>query len=85
VLVEYDAWEDPIIGLVTCRGPDDAGIELLPHAREAVEDFVYDSLPDGWRIDGGFFGSVEFDIAAGAVRFRHAKRVVEVFESEWEG
>lgn len=85
LLVEYDAWEDPLIEPITCRGPDDAVIELPPHAREAVEDFVYESLPDGWEFDGCFFGSVEFDIAAGTVRFRHAKRVVEVFKSEWEG
>lgn len=85
LVVEYDGSDDSgAIEEIICRGPGDAVIELPPEAVAAVEDFVYASLPDGWEIDGGGFGSVEFDIAGSKVHYAHAQRCVDVFESEWE-
>lgn len=85
VYVEYDGMaDDGAIAEISCRGPGEAVIELPPHVREAVEDFVYESLPCGWETDGGGWGLVEFDIADGTVLFRHTQRFVESYDSEWE-
>ncbi len=85
LLVEYDGADDSgaIEGII-CFGRGDAVIELPPEVVAAVEDFVYAFLPDGWEVDGGGFGSVDFDIAGSKVHYAHAQRFVDVFESEWE-
>lgn len=81
--VEYDGSGDSgAIEEIICDGPDDAIIELPANVREAVEDYVYDTLPDGWEIDAGGYDSAQFDIAAGTVRYFHAQRVI--FDTEWE-
>lgn len=83
--VPYDgSGDEGVIEGVVCRGPADAVIELPAQVREAVEGFVCESLPSGWEINEGSYGSAEFDIEAGKVRFWHAQRVIEIFENEWE-
>jgi hypothetical protein len=85
LLVEYDgSGDEGAIEEFVCRGPDDALIDLPALVCEAVEDFVYRSLPCGWEINEGSYGTVEFDIEARKVEYCHGQRVIEICESAWE-
>ena len=86
LLVHYDgSGDEGAIDEMVCRDHADAVIELPARIREEVEDLVCESLPCGWEINEGSYGSVEFDIATKKAKFWHAQRVVEIAESEWEG
>ncbi len=82
---EYDgSGDEGYVGAVTARGPDGSVVALPREAEEAVRDFVFATLPEGWEIDGGGDGVVTFEVADRRVRYAHFSRYVEVNCDEWE-
>ena len=51
---------------------------------DAVEDYVYGLLPDGWEINDGSFGTVRIDAKARKSHVEHSDRFVDHETSEWE-
>lgn len=83
--VEFDGSGDAgYVEGITAVGPEGSKLELRRALTELVEDFVCERLPDGWEIDEGSFGTIEFDVASGTMRFDFSRRYMEVARATWE-
>ena len=51
---------------------------------DAVEEYVYGVLPEGWEINDGAFGTVKINAATKKAHVEYNGRFVDYETSEWE-
>jgi hypothetical protein len=85
VEVDYDGCDDSgCVDSITATKEDGTTIELEEATKEAIEEYVCETLPDGWEIDDGSYGTISFNVATESIHFSHNTRYTESFLDEWE-
>jgi len=57
---------------------------LDEETRDAIEEYVYSKLPDGWEINEGSFGEVIFNITTMTVMLEYNERNLQIYTSAEE-
>ena len=83
--VEYDGQcGEGVVQTLSCVGPVGAEVAMPFDVERAAEEFVALTLPDGWEVESGSYGTVTFDVTSGRVRYSHTTRLVVERDDEWE-
>jgi len=78
VVVKYDGFGDEgdISEILVFFGKEQKEL-INAVGRDAVMEYVYTLLPDGWEDNEGGFGLIEINVKTGKVAARHNTRYIE--------